>query len=248
MRGCGLFFLLFCLCLPCSGFALTGEEIIARVEDNLNGETAELTISMEVVTSRTRRTMEMDSFSIGGEKSFIRITSPKKDRGITFLKINNGMWQYVPKIERIIKIPSSMMLQSWMGSDFTNDDLVKESSLGEDYTATLLDETENYWRLQLLPHENAPVVWGRIVMEVSKKYFLPGMVEYYDEDGILVRHLSYDKIERFGKRYYPTKWTMVPQGEMKKGHQTIVTIKEAAFDGQIGDHYFTKRALKRFSR
>ena len=136
-----LFFgILFVLPAFSSGADERAETIIQRVEDNLNGKTANLKISMIVRTKRTERTVKMESYSRGSDKSFIKITYPKKDQGITFLKIDNEMWQYVPRIEKTIKIPASMMLQSWMGSDFTNDDLVKESRMSEDYDSELTFE------------------------------------------------------------------------------------------------------------
>ncbi len=108
-----------------SSFATNSTELIKKVEDNLNGKTAFMKISMTVKTKRTKRKMQMSSWGEGSKKSFIKITYPKKDRGITFLKIDTQMWPYVPRIEKVIKIPASMMLQSWMGSDFSHDDLVK---------------------------------------------------------------------------------------------------------------------------
>lgn len=149
------------LLLPTISFAKDTADIIRKVEDNLNGKTAVMKISMAVKTKRTQRTMKMESYSIGKEKSFIKILYPGKDKGITFLKIDNTMWQYVPRIEKTIKIPASMMLQSWMGSDFTNDDLVKESSISEDYTTTLLGETKDVYQVELRPTEEAAVVWGK---------------------------------------------------------------------------------------
>jgi len=229
------------------GWALEADDIIKRVEDNLNGETAFLKITMKVKTRRTERTVMMESWSIGREKSFIRINYPLKDKGITFLKIDNVMWQYVPRIEKIIKIPSSMMMQSWMGSDFTNDDLVRESSISDDYHKKILAENESCYEIELLPLEDAPVVWGRIVMAVSKEYFLPVKVRYFDEDGEEVRVLHYLDVKHFGERVYPSRWLMQPLDEHKAGHQTIVEISDALFDREIGESYFTKRALKRYS-
>lgn len=241
--------LIIALALPATMATATEiQEIIKQLEDNLNGKTAVLTLSMTVSTTRTTRRMEMQSFSVGNDKSFIKITYPRKDKGITFLKIDNSMWQYVPRIEKIIKIPASMMLQSWMGSDFSNDDLVKESSLSDDYQATLLSETDQEYKVQLTPHDDAPVVWGKIIMQVSKKYLLPTTVHYFDEDDMLIRILNYTKVEKFKERFYPTHWTMDPQTEEKQGHQTVVDITEALFDEDIDNAYFTKRALKRFSR
>ncbi len=228
--------------------AMETAEIIKKVEDNLNGKTAQMNISMKITTKRTTRTLEMESYSIGTEKSFIKITYPKKDRGITFLKRDNAMWQYVPKIEKIIKIPASMMLQSWMGSDFSNDDLVRESSISEDYTSSLIAEETDIYRVLLNPNEDAPVVWGKIIMEVSKQYFLPTKVLYYDEDDILIRELFYQQIEKIEDRFYPTHWIMTPKTADKADHQTVIDVSNAQFDKDISEKYFNKRALKKYSR
>ena len=228
-------------------FAKDTDDIIRKVEDNLNGKTAIMKISMEVKTKRTQRTMKMKSYSIGKDKSFIKILYPGKDKGITFLKIDNTMWQYVPRIEKTIKIPASMMLQSWMGSDFSNDDLVRESSISEDYTHKLLGESDELYTIELIPREEAAVVWGKIIMEISKKYFLPVKVRYLDEYDVLIRELAYKEVQAFGDRYYPTKWIMEPKEEEKEGNLTIIEVSEAVFDREVSGSYFTKRALKRYS-
>lgn len=234
--------------LPLSVFADGADEIIKKVEHNLNGKTAVMNLTMVVKTKRAKRTMKMESYSIGNDKSFIKILYPGKDKGITFLKIDNSMWQYVPRIEKTIKIPASMMLQSWMGSDFTNDDLVKESSISEDYTKKLLEETDEEYRMELLPTEEAAVVWGKIIMRVSKQYYLPTTVHYYDEDDMLIRELAYTDVRRFGERFYPTKWLMLPKEPERAGNETIIEISNAVFDEEVSESYFTKRALKRYSK
>ncbi len=228
--------------------AQTSSEIIKKVEENLNGKTAYMKFTMIVKTSRYERKMQMQSWSEGNDKSFIKITYPKKDEGITFLKIDGQMWQYVPKIERTIKIPSSMMLQSWMGSDFTNDDLAKESSILDDYNHKLVEQNNTVFSIELLPKEDAAVVWGKVVMQVSKEYLLPLNTLYYDEDDLLIRTLKYKKFKKLSDRIYPTYWEMKPQTKDKKDHQTIVIVEEAEFDKEIDSSYFSKRALKRYSK
>jgi len=242
-----LFFIPLAL-MSSPAFSIDPAAIIRQVEDNLNGKTLFMKMTMIVKTKRTERRMEMESYSIGKEKSFIKITYPGKDKGITFLKIDTSMWQYVPRIEKIIKIPASMMLQSWMGSDFSNDDLVRESSISDDYTITLRGENDIECEVQLIPHEDAPVVWGKIIMFISKELWLPTSVKYYDEDDMLIRTLYYQKTRQFGDRFYPSRWMMQPETEEKAGHKTIVIIDEAIFDKEISSSYFTKRALKRYSR
>jgi outer membrane lipoprotein-sorting protein len=222
-------------------------DIIKKVEDNLNGTTATMKITMKVRTKRAERTMKMESWAIGKDKSFIKVLYPRKDRGITFLKMDNSMWQYVPRIEKTIKIPASMMLQSWMGSDFSNDDLVRESSISEDYTVKLLGEDEEVYSVELLPREEAAVVWGKIIMEVSKQYYLPSKVRYFDEEDVLIRELAYTEVKPFGERFYPTQWIMDPKEPEKAGHQTVMEVSDAVFDGPVSESYFSKRALKRYS-
>ncbi len=249
--GCGQFsalVLFVFLLLTVRAAALPDvDDIVRQVEENLNGRTAEMQLTMEVHTRHFKRTMRMKIYSEGKEKSFIRILYPGKDKGITFLKRDRQMWQYVPRIEKIIKIPASMMLQSWMGSDFTNDDLVKESSIYDDYRKKLLAENDSAYTIELIPHQEAAVVWGRIVMQVDKKYFLPALVKYYDEDGILIRTLVYSEYKKMGKRFYPTLWELVPETAEKAGRGTVIRVESALFDAEIDEAYFTKRALKRFS-
>ena len=223
-------------------------EIIRRADELLRGKTQQGTYKMMVIRPEWQRTMRFKFWSEGTEKSFILILEPAKERGITFLKIKNEMWNYIPRINRIIKIPPSMMLQSWMGSDFTNDDLVKESSLSKDYITSLLAENKDGYRLELVPKDEAAVVWGKIIMEVSRQYLLPTRVHYFDEDGVLVRELFYSDVRAFGKRFYPVSWTMVPKETEKADHKTVITISRAVFDAKVNKAYFTKRALKRFSK
>jgi len=240
--------LIFFLLSISLAFAKSANEIITKVEDNINGKSADMQISMSVYTKKTKRSVKINSLSIGKTKSFMKVLYPKKNYGITFLKLDNKMWQYVPKIERIIKIPASMMLQSWMGSDFTNDDLVRESSISDDYHQKLLSQNENEYKIQLLPKEDASVVWGKIIMSVSKKYYLPLRADYFDEDGELIRIFYYKDIKKFNHRFYPTHWEIVPQTEDKKGRKTILKIDNVVFDKKIKSSYFTKRALKRYSK
>lgn len=227
-------------------FALSPEQIIKNVQNNLQSDSGYSKITMTVTTKRGERTMKMQSWNRGNEKSFIKIIYPKKDRGITFLKIDTTMWQYVPKIEKTIKIPASMMMQSWMGSDFTNDDMAKESSIVEDYDTQLSGEDEENYILTLIPKEDAAVVWGKIVMEVTKAHFVPLKAVYYDEDGIEQRVLYYSDVKVIGPRYFPSVMTLIPSD--KKSNKTVVIMDEVDFDAKIDDSRFTRSALKRYSR
>lgn len=227
-------------------WALEPSDIVKKVQYNLQSDSGYSKITMSVTTARGERTMKMESWNRGNEKSFIKILYPKQESGITFLKIDTTMWQYVPKIEKTIKIPSSMMMQSWMGSDFTNDDMAKESSIVDDYNPSLSLETADAYTLLLLPKENAPVVWGKILLEVAKERFVPLKALYYDEEGALMRTLYYSEVKVFGSRHLPTVMTLIPVN--KKSSKTVVTMEDVDFDAPIDDSRFTMNALKRYSR
>lgn len=230
------------------GQATEPEALLRQMEERLYGDTAMIRLAMVVGTRRGERRMEMDSYSSGRDRNFIKITYPAKDRGITFLKIENGLWQYVPRIEKIIKIPAAMMLQSWMGSDFSNDDLIRESLLSRDYHSRLITEDETTWTLELTAHPEAPVVWGRLVLILAREYLLPLKVDYYDENNQLIRTLEYSGFSQMGGRIYPSRWLMTPREAGQEGRWTRIDVLAAAFDIEIPADLFSKQALQRLSR
>jgi outer membrane lipoprotein-sorting protein len=178
-----------CLASPANAQELTASRIIAEADKLLRGDTNHGRYEMTITTPHWQRTLKMEAWAKGKNKSFIHITYPAKEKDITFLKIDYSLWNYLPKIERVIKIPPSMMMQSWMGSDFTNDDLVKESSIVDDYEHRLLgterlDDGEAY-KIELIPKQDAPVVWGKIIFWVRKEGFIPLREEFYSERGEL---------------------------------------------------------------
>lgn len=237
-----LFFIVFSL------QANEAQAIIKKLEKNLRGDYMYSTMSMIVSSKRGKRTVKIESWSKGNDKSFIKILYPKKDKGITFLKIDNQMWQYIPKIERTIKIPPSMMLQSWMGSDFTNDDMVKESSLEEDYNARLLSRQGNSATLELIPKEDAAVVWGKIIIDVDLKNAVPVKEIFYDDMMQKVRVMTFSKIEQHGSHRVPMVMELKPLDASKKKNRTKIIFEKVNFDAKIDSSYFTKQALKRYSR
>jgi len=222
------------------------QEIIKKLDQNMRGENITMIMTMKVVSKNHTRTMKMQSFSEGTKKSFTKILYPPKDRGITFLSLNNQMWQYVPKIERVIKIPPSMMLQNWMGSDITNDDMVKQSSIVKDYDVRLLKKEGDIATIELTPKEEAPVVWGKIVVAIDTKTYTSKKDIFYDEDGIAVREFFYSDVVKFGKYYIPTYWKI--QSLEKKNRYTEILLEDVKYDTKISSRYFRKSALKRFSR
>jgi outer membrane lipoprotein-sorting protein len=229
---------------------LLGDEatdIIQKLDANMRGETLYLKLEMRVLSGTHQRSMKMQSWSEGSKKSFVKITYPPKERGITFLSLDNQMWQYVPRIERIIKIPPSMMLQQWMGSDITNDDMVKQSSLVEDYTAKLLDKKGHIVTIELTPKPDAAVVWGKIISTIDTNTYTSQKDIYYDESGEAVREFSYENVKKTGKYYIPTLWRVKPLNT-KEHRYTEIVIESVTFDGAMPDGIFGKSALKRYSR
>lgn len=227
-------------------FADEASEIMQKVDNNIRGKNIYLKLEMKVVSLGHERNMKMQSYSKGTKKSFVKILYPPRDRGITFLSLDNQMWQYVPKIERIIKIPPSMMLQNWMGSNITNDDMVKQSSIVEDYNPKILKKEGSVVTIELTPKEDAAVVWGKIVTNIDTTTYTSNKDIFYDEDNKEVRIFIYKDVKRFGKYYMPTYWKVMPVD--KKNSYTEIFLQDVEYDTNISEEYFRKSALKRFSR
>ena len=225
---------------------LDGREIVDRSEKLLWGKTFQGELEMSVATPRWQRTLALRAWIERPRRSFIRIIAPAKEAGIGSLRVGSEMWNYLPKVERTIKIPPSMMLQPWMGSDFTNDDLVKESSIVNDYTHKLLGDTKvdgrNAYRVEALPKPGAAVVWGKIIYTVRDDY-VPLKLEFFDERGNQIRTLTYSDIRELGGRIVPTRWEMKPANE--PGKQTTIVLKAAKYDSEMDQSIFSLRNLTR---
>lgn len=220
--------------------------IIRRTEQELRAKTEQGTVSMTVRTPDWQRTLEMEYWGVNPDKTFIRVTASAKEAGTATLRLKSNMWNYLPSVERIIKIPPSLMLQSWMGSDFTNDDLVRESSLVKDYDHKLAGEVtqdgDPCYRIVSTPKPNAPVVWGHLVIFARKEDALPRREEYYDEKGALQKVLTFEDFRRIGDRVYPMRWKM--DSVTKPGHETVLDYRTLKFDHPIPDSVFTQENLK----
>ncbi len=229
------------------GQELTASGIVEKADLKNRGETSQGTMTMKIIRPDWERTVEMKSWSKGDDYFLIYITAPAKDKGQVFLKRQKEMWNWVPSIERMIKIPPSMMMQSWMGSDFTNDDLVQQSSIVRDYDHNLLGEEEVRGmlchKIELVPHPEAPVVWGKIISWITKEGYNLWKSEYYDEDGYLVNIENAYDIKDFGDRSLPSRMEIIPADEPEK--RTVLIMNEIVFDKPIDDSYFTQQYMKR---
>jgi outer membrane lipoprotein-sorting protein len=221
-------------------------DVVRRTEEQLRAKTERGSVSMTVRTPDWQRTLDMDYWSVNPDKTFIRVSAPAKEAGTATLRLGSNMWNYLPSVERVIKIPPSLMLQSWMGSDFTNDDLVRESSLVKDYDHKIVGEVTQdgdlCYRIMSTPKPNAPVVWGHQVLIVRKEDALPRREEYYDDKGVLQKVLTYEDIRRVDGRLFPMRWKMV--SVTKPGHETVLAYSKLEFDRRIAASVFTQDNLR----
>jgi outer membrane lipoprotein-sorting protein len=226
---------------------LGAKDIIRKADEKSRGLTSQGTMTMTVVRPDWTRTITMKSWSKNREYSIVLITAPAKDKGQVFLKIKTEMWNWVPSIDKTIKIPPSMMLQSWMGSDFTNDDLVRQSSIVVDYTHKLLGKEQvrdmECYKIEMIPLPEAAVVWGKVIMWITVGGYDQWMTEYYDEDGKLVNVSNSYDIRQMGDRKIPTRIEIVPRN--KKGQKTIMQIDEMKFNAKIGEDFFSLQNMKK---
>jgi hypothetical protein len=221
------------------------DKLIKEVDKLYRSSTSYTELEMEIVTPHWQRTLAMYGWSEGMDKTFIRITAPAKEKDLATLRIENEMWNYLPKTNKVMKIPPSMMMGSWMGSDFTNDDIVKESSLFEDYSYELIEvdsAQDKLWYINCIPREDLAVVWGNIVIAVTKEGHLPVFQKFYDEKGELMRVMTYYDVKDLGGRMIPSTLEIVPQN--KEGHRTTVRYLKAEFDIKLDKDVFSLRNLR----
>ena len=238
-------FIALVLSLPLLGQDATA--IVEQAEDKLRGEQSTSEVSMTIIRPNWERTIRMKSWSRGNAYSLILITSPARDQGTVYLKKQKEIYNWIPSIERNVKLPPSMMMQSWMGSDFTNDDLVRESSIVKDYTHKTLGEVEidgrMCWQIELLPKPDAAVVWGKIILHIDQAEYIHLRSEFYDEDGDLVNIMQGKKIEEIGGRTLATITIMKPVNE--PGKMTILEYHKLDFNSTVPREYFTTQYMKR---
>lgn len=222
-------------------------EIITKSDEIVRGKTSYAEVKISSIRPKWSKDMKMKIWSQGTDYSVSLVTSPAKEKGSVFLKRKTEVWNYVPSIERTIKLPPSMMMQSWMGTDMTNDDLVKQSSIVVDYTHKIMGSEAvidlDCWKLELIPKEDAAVVWGKIIIWVDKANYMQLKIEFYDEDEFLVNLLLASNPKKFGKKTLPSLIEYIPVD--KEGHKTVIEYLKWDFDIDISDSYFTSRYMKR---
>jgi len=227
--------------------AMGVHELIRHIDALWRGETSQANMTMTVKTRRYERSMTLEAWSRGKDYSLVVIREPVKDRGIATLKVKGNIWNYLPKINRVTKVPSSMMSGSWMGSHFTNDDLVKESTYEDDYNSSIsfvgARDGRTIYEVTSLPKPNAPVVWGKVVMEIDQQTLAPYRARYYDEEGALIRTLTFDRDKTIDGRVVPMRLSLQP--EDKPDESTVILYRNIRFGVPLEAGFFSLQSLQR---
>lgn len=239
-------FFMATLAVSVSAQSLVALEIVTKADAKTRGNSSYMEMTMKIVRPKYTREIAMKSWTKGSNLALVKITAPAKDAGQGYLKINNDLWNWLPTIDRLVKMSASVMGQSWMGSDFTNDDMVRQSSIVNDYTHEILKEEEvrefSCWQIALMPKSDAPVVWGKVVMWIEKSGFDVIKACYFDEDNVLVQTMENFDFKIFGDRNMPSRMEMTPAD--KTGQKTEVIITGAHYNQPVNDNFFTQQNLK----
>lgn len=238
--------LLLVLLLPLPVHGQTAREIIDRVDRLTRGESSQGRVEMQIETEHWSRSLEMEVWSLGTDYSLVRVTAPPREAGTATLKAHEEVWNYLPRVDRTIKVPPSLMMGAWMGSHFTNDDLVKESRLVDDYDIEITFEGARdgvaVWEFDLTPRPEAAVVWGHIEWQVRKDDLMPTWVRYYDEDGALQRTMTFSDFRVMGGRLVPGQMLVVPTD--KPQESTKLIYHDLEFDVRLDPDFFSLRNLR----
>lgn len=236
------------LCVALGANVNNADEWWNYADKQMRGDRSSAEITMMVKTPNFTRTLEIISDAEGKKQALSTIVSPAKEKGIRTLRIENNMWNYFPKLKRKVAVSSSMLLASWMGSDFTNDDILKASSMSEDYDHKFLPdekfEGEELKAIENTAKSNSKVMWPKIISLSSKKDCLPRVYRYYDKEGTLKRTLTLDKIKEFDGHKIPTHWEMRPENE--PGKMTVIDYKSMKFNTKFKPGHFTQNNLTNY--
>lgn len=224
----------------------TAKQIIEKSYYNQRSNSFTMEVSMEVIRPKWSRELGFTTWSLGSDLGMMGIKNPAKERGINFLRIKAEGWNWIPSINRVVKISPSQMSQSWMGSDFTNEDLLKEASIVHDYNHKIIG-TENYegktcYKIEAIPKKDAAVVWGKLLVWVDQQDMLQLKTEYYSESDVLINTLVQGEIKEVGQKRIATQLTMTPAN--KEGYKTIVHIRDANFSADLNEDFFSIANLK----
>jgi len=231
-----------CVVLSAGQPSLT--DVLSELDQLYRSNNSHSRVSMHIVTEHWERTLVMDTWSEGTDKTFIRVLSPARQVGSATLRIGSEMWNYLPNTNSTVRIPPSMMTGSWMGSDITNNDIVKEITYSDDYTAEYVMTPENadhsrtdLYYMKLTPKQSTAVVWSYIICAISTDPVLPVREEYYDQHNSLIKTVTFSEVQETGGRIIPTVMQVIPAN--KPGQSTAVTWSDAAFNQGVDGDIFT---------
>ncbi|MDX8410769.1 MAG: outer membrane lipoprotein-sorting protein [Mariprofundaceae bacterium] len=221
--------------------------ILRAVDDLWRGNSSYSVATMRVQTEHYTRNMKLEGWSKGKEKTLFRILVPLREKGTMTLKSGKHIYTYLPKTDRTIRLTSGMMMGSWMGSHLTNDDLVKEARLEEDFEAAItfegLRDGKNIIEFTLVPKPDAAVVWGKVVLNVLADSYIPLTEIFYDEDMRIARTFSFTDVRMLGGRQRPAVMRVVPAD--KPDEFTEFVYEELELNIDIKDSFFGLSQLKR---
>lgn len=228
-------------------FSQNATEIVKKADELMRAKSSYTELTMKIIKTNWTREMSMKVWALEPDYALIYITAPARDKGTVTLKRKNEVWNWLPSAQKIIKIPPSMMLQSWMGSDFTNDDLVRESSIIKDYTHKIIGEEKiegfDCYKIQLTPKPEAGVVWSKIITWIAKDSYLQPLTEYYDEDNKAVKKFVGSDLKTIGGRKIFSHWEMIPVD--KPGNKTVMDYTKIQFNIKIDESFFSEQNMKK---
>lgn len=233
--------------LSAKALSQNATEIVKKADELMRAKSSYTELTMKIIKPNWTREMSMKVWALEPDYALIYITSPARDKGTVTLKRKNEVWNWLPSAQKVIKIPPSMMLQSWMGSDFTNDDLVRESSVINDYTHKIIGEEKidgyDCYKIQLTPKPEAGVVWSKIITWIAKDLYLQPLTEYYDEDNKIVKKFEGSDLKTMDGRKIFTHWEMIPLD--KPGNKTVMDYTKIQFNIKIDESFFSEQNMKK---
>jgi outer membrane lipoprotein-sorting protein len=233
------------LLIPLIAGSQESREILTRMESNMRGNAAFAEITMDITRSGQTREIGMKYWSLGDDYRLIYIIAPEQESGTAYLKRKNEIWNYQPRIKRTVRVPLSMVSQSWMGSDFTNDDLIGGTSTLYDYYHEFSGNTRidghDCYIIELTPYLESPVMYEKVIYFISREYYLPVKIENYNEYDDLVSTIFFREIKEFNGRYFPSVREMIPAG--RENRKTVITVHNKTFGIDISEEFFTVENL-----
>lgn len=220
-------------------------EVTERLDDLYTSRASIARVELSVTTPRNSRTLRMRVWTRGENRALIVIESPARERGTATLRRDRNLWNYLPRISRTIRVPPSMMLSSWMGSDLTNDDLTQSSDYTDDFTGRIVGRAEDGrgWRIRYTAREGVVGLWRRIEFVVSDDGTIPIRAEYFDRRDRLARVMRFEDVREMDGRRIPTRLIIEPRD--REGHRTEMRYVDIDFDANVSESHFSLTQLER---